>query len=110
MARDLVAAPRPVPGRRARHAPGPAADAASLHALPAPPVHEGLPRQGDLDRPGGARGPDLSTLHRLPLLHDRLSLHRASLQLDVAAVAPADGAGALPDVSVRPKGVVEKCT
>ena len=97
--RDLLAAPRPVPGRRARDAPGPAAHAASLHALRPPPVHEGLPRRGDLDRPRGARRPDLSALHRLPLLHERLPLHGASFQLDAAAVARPDGAGAQPRTS-----------
>ena len=52
-------------------------------------------------------------MHRLPLLHGRLPLRRAPLQLGRALASPADEVN--PDTHYlgnrpRPKGVVEKCT
>ena len=65
---------------------------------------------GDPDRPGRARRADLPALHRLPLLHDGLSVHRSALQLGTPEWPEPMAEGLNPDVSVRPKGVVEKCT
>ena len=59
----------------------------SVHALRAARVREGLSRGRDL--PGGRRrgGPNLGSLHRLPLLHGGMSLRPSLLQLDRARVA-----------------------
>ena len=103
---DLVDEARTVPGRgaRTRDAPRPPARAPALHALREAPLHEGLPGQGHADRPRGARGAGLPALHRLPLLHDRVSVHGAPLQLEEARVAPTDGGGTEPRRLCPPEG------
>ena len=57
-----------------------------LHAGPVPAVREpslreGLPDTGDLEGTGRYRGDRLQLVYRLPLLHGRLSLRRAAVQL-----------------------------
>lgn len=65
----------------------PRTSADSLHALRTARVREGLSRGGHL--PGGRRrgGPSLGSLHRLPLLHGRVSVWPSLLQLDGTRVA-----------------------
>lgn len=74
-------------------------------------LRPGLPGTGHLEGAGRRGGGRLRLVHRLSLLHGRLSLPGPPFQLGTAA---ADRRGLNPDTHYlgnrpRPRGVVEKC-
>ena len=75
-----------------------------------PPLREGLPGQRHLPERGGHRRADLGPLHRLPVLHRRLSISRRSFNWKHAEWPESYRSLLNPDVALRPEGVVEKCT
>ena len=98
---------------RAGAAGGSLLRAGRVPAVPEPAVHQGVPDRRDLDRAGRHRGHRLRLVHRLPLLHGRLPVRRAPLQLGRAndsvrskSIQNMHYLGNRP----RPRGVVEKCT
>ena len=88
---DLLASAGSFPGRGTRDAAGAASRALALHAVRTPPVHRVCPvKATQIDREGLV-AQVYPAMHRLPLLHDRLSLHGPTLQLGSTAVAAPDG-------------------
>ncbi len=92
---------------------GPLLRAGRVPAVPQRALHEGLPDRRHLDRAGRHRRHRLRLVHRLPLLHGRLPVRRAPLQLGrrrrsrrTSSTRTRTYLGNRP----RPKGVVEKCT
>ena len=85
------------------------ADPAAVQPLRQPPLRPGLPDPGDLEAGVGRHRDDgLAPLHRLPVLHRRLSLRLAQLQL--ARPAAAHRRDVTTEFPTRMRGVVEKCT
>ena len=69
---------------------------AALLPLRQPALHQGLPGGRDVQAAGRNRADRQRALHRLPVLHGRLPVRRAELQLGPApAIRPRRGAGVL---------------
>ena len=93
------------------HASRAPARAAALPALRSPAVHARLPGVRDAEGRGGVRGPDLPALHRVPVLHHRLPVHRARSSTGAGRSGPRPWSGrSRPTCRSDPRGVVEKCT
>ena len=99
---------------RAEGSPGakPVLRADGLPTLPERAVHEGLSHRGHLDRARRHRSHRLRLVHRLPVLHGRLSVWRTPLQLGVPSVPQVELNPSMHYLGnrPRPKGVVEKCS